>query len=185
MENLTQKQLRIKFNKVDELVVTGGNIENVWFWRKDELSLKEFYQLSRKQKDEYIEHLLSFDESQLSTNDEYVLKYYAPEQLVVNKKFLSIDEQVYENLPKIIEIERTDGVLSEQEMANITFEEICELGLQHVIEYLDIIFENENPRWHKELTFIDSEKFIEAASSYIEINQLTKLYIEVFKILQK
>ena len=185
MENLTQNQLRIKFNKVDELVVTGSNIENVWFWRKGELSVKDFYQLLRKEKDAYIEHLLSLDESQLSTNDEYILKYYAPEKLIVNKKFISIDEEVSEHLQTIYQKEGIVGVPSEQEVSNINFKEICELGLAHINEYLNIIFEDVNPRWERELTFTTSDKFIEAASTYTDINELTKIYIEVFKILNK
>jgi hypothetical protein len=60
-----------------------------WYWRKDELSLKEYRQLSSTEKEEYLTLLQGLKEEELSTNDEYILNQYS----VVtksNKKFLEL-----------------------------------------------------------------------------------------------
>jgi hypothetical protein len=47
-----------------------------WKYRIDELSLKEFYNLSSTDKEEYIFLLKGLKPEILSTNDEYVLRSY-------------------------------------------------------------------------------------------------------------
>ena len=52
----------------NKLVKTGQ-----WYWRQDEISLKNFYKLSKEEKDAHIKVILSLDISQRSTNDQYIL----------------------------------------------------------------------------------------------------------------
>ena len=47
-----------------------------WKWRRDELSLKQFYLLPKEEKEEYILLLKGLKPEILSTNDEYVLQFY-------------------------------------------------------------------------------------------------------------
>ena len=47
-----------------------------WKYRRDELSLKEFYNLSSTDKEEYIFLLKGLKPEILGTNDQYVLQFY-------------------------------------------------------------------------------------------------------------
>ncbi|CAB5212573.1 hypothetical protein UFOVP187_31 [uncultured Caudovirales phage] len=51
-----------------------------WKYRTDELSLKEFYNLSSTDKEEYIFLLKGLKPELLSTNDEYVLRLYSNQE---------------------------------------------------------------------------------------------------------
>lgn len=59
-----------------------------WYWRQDELSLKEFHNLSSTDREEYLVLLQGLKEK--STTDNIILNKFniKPEQ----KKFLSLDE---------------------------------------------------------------------------------------------
>jgi len=65
-------------------------MSNTWKWRDGELSMKEFYQLSYKERTAYIELLQQLEPKLLSTCDQYILNLYAPKRNVNN--FFSIDE---------------------------------------------------------------------------------------------
>jgi hypothetical protein len=96
--NLKEKQVFDYFNKnQNKLTLSGwsgksGYYDNCWFWRGDEKSYKEYTQLSRSEKENYIEFLLLIDEEDLSTNDEYILKFFGPENKTNKKpnKFLEL-----------------------------------------------------------------------------------------------
>jgi len=47
-----------------------------WKWRKDELSLKQFYLLPKEEKEEYVFMLKGCNPAILGTNDQYVLRSY-------------------------------------------------------------------------------------------------------------
>lgn len=80
--------------KNENVLVATGGINSPWFWRNDELSYKQFTQLTTIEKENYVNFLLSIDKSELGTNDEYILRLFGPEEITKNKKFLSIDENI-------------------------------------------------------------------------------------------
>lgn len=77
--------------KNEEVLVRTGGTQSPWFWRKDELSYKNFTKLSIIDKKKHIEFLLSIDESERGTNDDYILRAFGPAQTRENIKFLSLD----------------------------------------------------------------------------------------------
>jgi hypothetical protein len=60
-----------------------------WYWREDELSLKEYRQLTSTEKEEYLTLLQGLKGEELSTNDEYILNQYSV-VTVKNNKFLEL-----------------------------------------------------------------------------------------------
>ena len=54
------------------------NREPQWRWRTDEVLLAEFKKLTSTAKQEYIQFLLTVPKEQLSTNDEYILRWFGP-----------------------------------------------------------------------------------------------------------
>jgi hypothetical protein len=67
------------------------NKENQWRWRTDEVVVAEFRKLTSIAKQEYIEHLLSLPIEELSTNDEYILRWYGP-AAKSNNNFISLND---------------------------------------------------------------------------------------------
>lgn len=62
-----------------------------WIWRKDELSLKEFYNLPSTKRNEYISSLEQLPKEQRSSGDNIILSQYS--RIVERaKQFLSLDE---------------------------------------------------------------------------------------------
>jgi hypothetical protein len=51
--------------------------EHQWRWRDGEISIKSFYQLSIEDKEEYIFFLEGLVPEELSTQDEYLLRFYS------------------------------------------------------------------------------------------------------------
>jgi hypothetical protein len=47
-----------------------------WKWRKDEISMKDFYQLSKAEKEEYILLILGLPLSERGTSDEIILNNF-------------------------------------------------------------------------------------------------------------
>ena len=52
--------------------------ENQWRWRPEEVLVAEFRKLSSTAKQEHIQHLLTLSKEELSSNDEYILRWYGP-----------------------------------------------------------------------------------------------------------
>jgi len=60
-------------------------------WRDGEYSYKQFTQLTRSEKDKYLELLTGIDEEHLSYNDYYILQNYSkPVEPVLTNKFLEL-----------------------------------------------------------------------------------------------
>jgi len=59
---------------------------NKWKWREGEKSYKQYTQLAKQDKQQYLDYLLSLEPDILGTNDLYVLTQYAPERLPKEKK---------------------------------------------------------------------------------------------------
>lgn len=60
-----------------------------WYWRKDELSMKEYRKLTSTEREEYLTLLQGLEPEELSTNDEYILNQYSV-VIKINKKFLEL-----------------------------------------------------------------------------------------------
>ena len=63
-----------------------------WKWRIEEMSYAQFNKLSSTKKQEHIEFLLSLPQQELGTNDQYILRFYGPEQKPIINKFLNLNE---------------------------------------------------------------------------------------------
>lgn len=59
-------------------------------WRDDELSFKEFQQLNRSSRQEYLLFLQNLPKNQLSYNDQYILLLYVGVQPDAPDKFLEL-----------------------------------------------------------------------------------------------
>lgn len=65
-----------------------------WIWRKDELSLKEFYSLPSTKRNEYISMLEQLPKEERSSCDDIIISQYS--RIVERaKQFLSLDELDY------------------------------------------------------------------------------------------
>jgi hypothetical protein len=64
---------------------TISTVKGQWKWREDELSLKQFRELSIDERDEYIFLLKGLKPEILGTNDEYILRWYNQEQIPTSK----------------------------------------------------------------------------------------------------
>jgi len=62
-----------------------------WSWRKDELSLKEFYNLPSTKRKEYISTLEQLPSTERSSGDNVILNQYS-RIITKTKQFLSLDE---------------------------------------------------------------------------------------------
>ena len=59
---------------------------NIWKWRDGEKSYKQYTQLAKQDKEEYLNYLLSLKPDILGENDWYILRQYAPDRLPKEKK---------------------------------------------------------------------------------------------------
>jgi len=56
---------------------------------RDEISVKQFYQLSKLNKEDYIEHILSIDPGEWSGAMDYIIRFFGP-KFDTNKKFYQL-----------------------------------------------------------------------------------------------
>lgn len=54
-------------------------------WRKDELTLKVFYNLSQREKEEYLELLEGMDTEHWGDTDIHILNFHSKEKINLNK----------------------------------------------------------------------------------------------------
>jgi len=64
-----------------------------WLWRDGELSLTRYYELSKEQKIEHINFLLSLKENELSSNDIIILNFAKKIVKEKTKNFFTLDEE--------------------------------------------------------------------------------------------
>jgi hypothetical protein len=60
-------------------------------WRDGSIGTKEFYKLSKEQRNIYIKDLLKIPVDERSNSDEYILNFYGPKE---NKLFIKLDEEL-------------------------------------------------------------------------------------------
>jgi hypothetical protein len=80
------------YKKNKNKLTLSGAFFNPWFWRKGELSKKEFVSLSITEKEAHIKYLISLGERNRSTNDDYILKDSGPESVSTNIHYFSLDD---------------------------------------------------------------------------------------------
>jgi hypothetical protein len=66
------------------------NKENQWRWRTNEVLLAEFKKLTSTAKQEHIQYLLTLPKEKLSTNDEYILRWFGPASTTNN--FITLND---------------------------------------------------------------------------------------------
>jgi len=64
-----------------------------WLWRDGELSISRYYELTKEQKIEHINFLLSLKENELSTNDLIILNFAKKIVKQKTKNFFTLDEE--------------------------------------------------------------------------------------------
>jgi hypothetical protein len=60
---------------------------NRWCWRDGELQFAQFMKLTSTAKQEHVVFLLSLPKETLGTNDQYILRFYAPAPVTKNNYF--------------------------------------------------------------------------------------------------
>ena len=163
-----------------------------WIWRDGELSYAEFGRMDRSSKDAHLLFISTLGED-ISTNDWYILKQYAPQYLPTEKpnNFFSIDEtiistedvQTYVQVCEPFLIDETI-ILTEDVQTSVEIPEVNILvtfGKDYLLDYLNIIFKSIYEEWETDLKFITDEKFINNVANFMIINELTKAHIKAYK----
>ena len=66
------------------------NKEPQWRWRNDEVLLAEFKKLTSTAKQEHIQFLLTLPIEELSSNDEYILRWFGPASKLNVENFIHL-----------------------------------------------------------------------------------------------
>jgi hypothetical protein len=150
---------------MEKLTQTGN-----WIWRDGELSYAEFGRMDRSSKDAHLLFISTLGED-ISTNDWYILKQYAPQYLPTEKpnNFFSIDETIIS----------TEDVQTSVEIPEVNI--LVTFGKDYLLDYLNIIFKSIYEEWETDLKFITDEKFINNVANFMIINELTKAHIKAYK----
>ena len=138
-----------------------------WSYRPEELLPVQFSYLSDNTKEKYVLKVLEIPVDERSTYERVILSMYKKEREFWKESTL-VDKYLNED-DKINSIEIPD----EETLANY--------GKEYLEDYLDFIFENQNPRWKTELSFTTAEKFIESTKNYMLVNDLTIAHIKAYK----
>ena len=64
-----------------------------WLWRDGELSISRYYELTKEEKIEHINFLLSLKDNELSTNDIIILNFAKKIVKQKTKNFFTLDEE--------------------------------------------------------------------------------------------
>lgn len=138
-----------------------------WSYRPEELLPVQFSYLSDNIKEKYVMKVLEIPVDERSTYERVILSMYKKEREFWKESTL-VDKYLNED-DKTNSIEIPD----EDTLANY--------GKEYLEDYLDFIFENQNPRWKTELSFTTAEKFIESTKNYMLVNDLTIAHIKAYK----
>ena len=138
-----------------------------WSYRPEELLPVQFSYLSDNIKEKYVMKVLEIPVDERSTYERVILSMYKKEREFWKESTL-VDKYLNED-DKTNSIEIPD----EDTLANY--------GKEYLEDYLDLIFENQNPRWKTELSFTTAEKFIESTKNYMLVNDLTIAHIKAYK----
>ena len=138
-----------------------------WSYRPEELLPVQFSYLSDNIKEKYVMKVLEIPVDERSTYERVILSMYKKEREFWKESTL-VDKYLNEDY-KTNSIEIPD----EDTLANY--------GKEYLEDYLDFIFENQNPRWKTELSFTTAEKFIESTKNYMLVNDLTIAHIKAYK----
>jgi hypothetical protein len=66
-------------------------MEPGWKWRDGEVSLKEYYKLSKEQQVQYIQEIEVLPTNVRSTGDEYLIRMFGKNKI---KKFIQLDDDM-------------------------------------------------------------------------------------------
>lgn len=143
------------------------DLENVFFYVDDELSTKEYYQLTTKEKDAYIRKLCNLPEEELTSMGEYILNINGKKQ--INKiNYFSLDD-----LSKPV-----DEQVNE-DFSDLT-KNIPNESMESIREYMRVLFSDWYDKWEFDLRQSTPNKFIKAISNEIPLNELDKAMIKEF-----
>ena len=151
---------------MEQLIKNG-----TWLNRPGELLPVQFSYLSDNQKEKYVIKILEIPVDERSTYEKVILSMYKKEREFWKESTL-VDKYLNED-NKITSIEIQVEIPDEKTLANY--------GKEYLEDYLDLIFENQNPRWKTELSFASAEKFIESTKNYMLVNDLTIAHIKAYK----
>lgn len=66
-----------------------------WCWRENEIGYKTYTQLTKQERLEHINFLLTLQQEELSTNDRYILSNFGPSIIPIQKHFITLNiEQI-------------------------------------------------------------------------------------------
>jgi len=151
---------------MEQLIKNG-----TWSHRPEELLPVEFSYLSDNMKEKYVLKVLEIPVDERSTYEQVILSMYKKER-DFRKESTLVDRYLNED----------DKITSTEVITQIPDEnELLDYGKEYLEDYLDLIFENQNPRWKTELSFTTAEKFIESTKNYMLVNDLTIAHIKAYK----
>jgi hypothetical protein len=142
-----------------------------WSNRPEELLPFQFSYLSDNVKEKYVMKVLEIPVDERSTYERVILSMYKKEREFWKETTL-VDRYLNED-NKLTSTE----VITEIPDENV----LVDYGKEYLEDYLDLIFENQNPRWKTELSFTSAEKFIESTKNYMLVNDLTIAHIKAYK----
>jgi hypothetical protein len=150
-----------------EQLIKNGALSN----RPEELLPVEFSYLSDNMKEKYVIKVLEIPTDERSTYERVILSMYKKEREFWKESTL-VDKYLNED-NKLTSTE----VITEIPDENV----LVDYGKEYLQDYLDLFFENQNPRWKTELSFTSAEKFIESTKNYMLVNDLTVAHIKAYK----
>lgn len=164
--------------KSTKLKVIGANsisnedITNAWFYLDDEISLKQFYNLSVNEKQEYVNSLYKIKFNMLTTQQEYILNYFGDSKKINKKnKFITLDPEPV----KIGEPSSLNEIPSVDQLVQV---DKLELKI-----YLDKYFELDYQDWESSVRFNTIEKFISNTNNFMSLDEQTINFLKAYKIL--
>ena len=146
-----------------------------WKYRAGEIRPIKFSYLSPERKEQYILKVLEIPEDSRSTYERVVIDMYKRDKEFRDGNSL-LDKLLFSNTST----DTSSSILDEIEVPQVNV--LMNFGKEYLEEYLNLFFENDNPKWKLDLISTSTaNKFIQNTKNYMEVNELTIAHIHAYK----
>ena len=149
--------------------------DGVWKYRTGEIRPIQFSYLSPERKEQYILKVLEIPEDSRSTYERVVIDMYKRDREFRDGNSL-VDKKLFDNTST----DTSSSILDDIKVPQVNV--LINFGKEYLEEYLNLFFENDNPKWKLDLISTNTaEKFIQNTKNYMEVNELTIAHIHAYK----
>lgn len=146
-----------------------------WKYRAGEIRPIKFSYLSPERKEQYILKVLEIPEDSRSTYERVVIDMYKRDKEFRDGNSL-LDKLLFSNTST----DTSSSILDEIKVPQVNV--LMNFGKEYLEEYLNLFFENDNPKWKLDLISTSTaNKFIQNTKNYMEVNELTIAHIHAYK----